>query len=315
MTATYSPDDELDDDERHHLDVEMRHWRWNFRGTWNRDDFYDLFGPTKNSRRGYSLGLEVRRHPGLRRSALLAHRDRRELLGRPRDPARLPGDRRAPSKKLTSAWTRLEYDFMRKSLGGVDEEKGTRFTLEATADVVVVGRDPAPARHASTSGFQLPINHSSIWLRTAAGHAFGDVDDPFANFFFGGFGNNYVDHETEKRYREYESFPGIEINEVGGRNFAKAMVEWDLPPLRFRNAGKPSFYLNWLRPALFAGVLQTNLDQHGDLARTVATVGAQIDLKMVLFSNMPSILSLGYAAAFEDGGDDSDEFMISLKIL
>ena len=39
-------------------------------------------------------------------------------------------------------------------------------------------------------GLPLPIHHSSIWLRTAGGHAFGEVDDPFANFFFGGFGNN-----------------------------------------------------------------------------------------------------------------------------
>jgi hypothetical protein len=101
---------------------------------------------------------------------------------------------------------------------------------------------------------------------------------------------------------------------VGGRNFAKAMVEWNLPPLRFRDAGKPSFYLNWLRPAIFAGALQTNVDQEGDLRRTLGTVGAQIDLKMVLFSNLPSILSLGWATAFEDD-ESSDEFMISLKIL
>ena len=32
--------------------------------------------------------------------------------------------------------------------------------------------------------------------------------EPFANFFFGGFGNNYVDHGDEKRYREYYSLPG-----------------------------------------------------------------------------------------------------------
>ena len=60
--------------------------------------------------------------------------------------------------------------------------------------------------------------------------------------------------------------------------------------------------------------MQTNLDQSGDLNRTVGTVGAQIDLKMVLFSNLPGILSVGYATAVEDG-ETSDEFMISLKIL
>jgi hypothetical protein len=312
LAATYSPDEELDDDERHHLDAELHHWRWNFRGTWNRDDFYDLFGPTKNSRRGYSLEAKW--------SDILVYDDPRywriesgaSFWG---DLETLPGYQEigAPSDKLTSAWTTLQYDFVRKSLGGVDEEKGTRFVLEGSGDLVE--SEVIPRLHAAYDlGFQLPIDHSSIWLRTAAGHAFGDVDDPFANFFFGGFGNNYVDRETEKRYREYQSFPGLEINEVGGRNFVKALIEWDLPPLRFRDAGKPSFYLNWLRPAIFVGGVQTNLDQSGDLNRTVGTVGAQIDLKMVLFSNLPGILSVGYATAVEDG-DTHDEFMISLKIL
>ena len=191
----------------------MRHWKWNFRGTWNRDDFYDLFGPTKKSRRGYSLGLEW--------NDILVYDDPRfwriesgaEFWG---DLETLPGYQEiaAPTKKLTTAWTRLEFDFLRKSLGGVDMEKGTRFTLEATADVV--SSDVIPRLDSTFDlGFPLPINHSSIWLRTAAGHAFGDVDDPFANFFFGGFGNNYVDRKTEKRYREIDSFPGLEINEVG----------------------------------------------------------------------------------------------------
>ena len=35
-------------------------------------------------------------------------------------------------------------------------------------------------------------------------------DDPVANFYFGGFGNNYVDSRTIKRYREYDAFPGFE---------------------------------------------------------------------------------------------------------
>ncbi len=38
--------------------------------------------------------------------------------------------------------------------------------------------------------------------------------DPYANFYFGGFGNNYVDRRNVKRYREYDSFPGFEINEI-----------------------------------------------------------------------------------------------------
>jgi hypothetical protein len=104
------------------------------------------------------------------------------------------------------------------------------------------------------------MGHSSIWLRNAAGLSPQNREEPFANFYFGGFGNNYVDHQTEQRYREYYSLPGAELNEIGGRNFTKSMVEWNLPPLHFSRAGTPGFYLTWMRPAVFASGLWTNLD-------------------------------------------------------
>jgi hypothetical protein len=44
-------------------------------------------------------------------------------------------------------------------------------------------------------------------------------------------------------------------------------------------------------------------------------VGAQLDFKLVLFSNLSSMLSLGWAVALEDGRGPSDEIMLSLKIL
>ena len=60
------------------------------------------------------------------------------------------------------------------------------------------------------------------------------------------------------------SFPGAEINEIGGRNFVKSIRRMEpaalaLPPRRAR----PGFYATWLRPALFVGGLATNLDDDG----------------------------------------------------
>ena len=46
---------------------------------------------------------------------------------------------------------------------------------------------------------------------------------------------------------------------IGGRDFVKTMVEWNLPPIRFRRAGAPSFYLTWARPALFASGIETKV--------------------------------------------------------
>jgi hypothetical protein len=45
------------------------------------------------------------------------------------------------------------------------------------------------------------------------------------------------------------------------------------------------------------------------------SVGAQLDFKLVLFTNLSSTLSFGYAAAIQQGGRLSREFMVSLKIL
>ena len=128
-------------------------------------------------------------------------------------------------------------------------------------------------------GFALPLGHTSIWLRNAAGGSTGDRDDPLANFFFGGFGNNYVDNGEAKRYREVLSMPGFEIDAIGGRTFAKSMLELNLPPLRFEALGTPGFYVPWARSALFATALSTNFED-GDVRETVYNVGVQIDFQM-----------------------------------
>ena len=145
-------------------------------------------------------------------------------------------------------------------------------------------------------------------------YAPGASTDPFANFFFGRFGNNWVDHASERRYRDPLRFPGVDFDEVGGKTFAKAMLEFAPPPLRFRRFGVSGFYCTWARAALFTTGLLTNIHDR-DIRTLTANAGVQIDMKLVLFSNLGSMLSFGYAVA---GGPDrrpSDEIMASLKIL
>jgi hypothetical protein len=160
----------------------------------------------------------------------------------------------------------------------------------------------------------LPIPHSSLWLRGSAGYAHGDRDNSFANFYFGGFGNNWIDHLPYQRFREYYSFPGVELNSIGGTNFGKLLAEWTLPPLRFRRLGLPALYCRWTRLALFSAGIVTNIDSVPD-RREVFDFGGQLDFNIVLFSNLNSTFSLGYAAAFEARQRIAKEFMISLKIL
>jgi hypothetical protein len=312
LVASYTPDEQVPSDERLHLDLSYQRYDWRFSAKLNDADFYDLFGPTKTSLKGYSLGLGY---------------DKNLIFDTPRkldlsvdgvfygDLERLPDFQNVPVsfEELLTTKLHLTYSNVRSSLGHVDDEKGKKFGLLAVANYV--NDDVIPGIVASFDyGFALPVGHSSIWLRSSAGGSFGELDDPFANFYFGGFGNNYVDHRGEKRYREYYAFPGAELNEIGGRTFVRSTLEWNLPPLRFRGVGKQGFYLNWARAALFAGGVVTNPENEG-LRQTARNVGAQIDLRFTLLSTMDMTLSAGYAVAFGIGDGDEDEFMISLKIL
>src|SRR5207245_2831155 len=114
-------------------------------------------------------------------------------------------------------------------------------------------------------------------------------------------------------YHEYYSFPGIDLDNAGGKDFSRLMLEWTLPPLRFRRVGVPSLYTNWARLSLFSSGLVTDIGNR-DFRRKLYDIGAQVDFSMVLFSNLDSTFSVGYATAFEKGRR-SNEAMVSLKLL
>jgi hypothetical protein len=312
LTASYSPDDSLESSERLHAHFDYRRYDWRVDLRYNYADFYDLFGPTKTSLKGYSAGV------GYEKTLVFDHPRRMQLdvygvfYG---DLERLPDYQNVPSPydELFRGYLRLNYSNVRRSLGSVDSEKGIRWEL--TADNSYVNGDLVPTLRGDFDfGFALPIRHSSIWLRSSAGGGFGDKDDPFANFFFGGFGNNYVDHREEKRYREWYGFPGVDLNELDGRTYLKSMLEWNLPPLRFESVGWPGFYLSWARTALFGTGIVTDPDL-SEAKSEVASVGVQVDLRFTVLSRLNMTLSLGYATAFESGIERRDEWMISLKIL
>ena len=111
------------------------------------------------------------------------------------------------------------------------------------------------------------------------------------------------------------SLPGPTRLLFGGRNYAKTMLEWNLPPVRFRSVGGSRFYMSWARPAIFATTLVTNTDNSA-LRRNVSNIGAQVDFQFTILSQLSMTLSIGYAVGFGDNVVGSpDEFMISLKVL
>jgi len=321
IAASYSVDSDLPVDERLNVNIEYRHAVISsspFAGTWrfgarrNYADFYDLFGPTKVSRKGNRFFV------GFEKTLLYDEPRRLEFkteLNHYNDMDALPRYQNIPATfdELTTFGALLEYTHVRKSLGAVDDEKGFTWKLGATADFV--DGDTIPKVLAEFDfGFALPWGHSSIWIRNSAGVAFGDPLDEFANFFFGGFGNNYVDHLEIKRYRNFYAMPGFELNAIPGRNFHRAMLEWNLPPIRFRRVGTPRFYLSWARTALFATYLTTNLDDSA-LEQNAHNFGIQIDFRFTVKSRLNMTLSTGYAKAYGNDSFSDDEWMISLKIM
>jgi hypothetical protein len=312
LTATYSPDTSLPGHERVHLEGDYERYDWRARVRVNGADFYDLFGPAKTSRKGYYVEAG-------HTTTLLFDDPRKldlDLGGRVAGHLdQLPQYQNVPVKvdQLVTGAARLTYSDVRNSLGSVDDETGRRWTAveEVTA---VAGSVISRTLGTFDAGFAVPIPHSSVWFRNAAGFSPQSRSEPFANFFFGGFGNNWVDHLDEKRYRSYERFPGAEIDEIGGRNFFKSMAEWNLPPWRFRRVGTPGFYATWLRPAIFVSGLATNLDA-ADVRRFAADAGGQVDIRLSLLSALDLTVSTGAAVAFEDGRQPRGEWMLSFKIL
>jgi len=312
ITAAYTPNDNLPANQRAHVGLVGLYLGWRTALSWNRSDFYDLFGPTKRSRKGYAAKLGY--------TDWLIY-DEPKTFNVTYDVAwydkidTLPG-----AQNVSTTFTRLltgevgiHYSDKQQSIGAVDDQKGFAWSLVANASQTQGAVTPQ-IRGTFDIGFPLPVPNSSIWLRSAAGGANGNRNNTLANFYFGGFGNNYVDSRSVQRYREYNSLPGFKIDEVSGLNFVRELVEWNLPPLVFESVGTPSFHVTWLRPALFATGLWTDV-ANAKHRQDYANVGAQTDLKFSVLHWYDMTLSVGYAAAFQAGKRAGSEWMISLKIM
>jgi len=312
LSASWSPGQALASDEQVHLSAVFRHWNWRISAGLNPADFYDLFGPTLTSRAGYGLGVQYH-------GTLLYDTPRN--LGYTLQLAGYGGLKTlpeyqgvaAPYHSMLSFSGNLAYESLRRSLGAVDDEMGTTWGVTLRSNYAN-GRF-ARLNFDASKGVLLPLDHSSLWFRASAGSALAGVrNDPFASFYFGGFGNNWVDHRAIRQFRDTEAFPGIDINAVGGSNYGRVQVEWTSPPLRFRRAGTPSFYLRWADLSLFTTGLVTDIDDD-TIRRDLASVGAQIDLRLVTLSHLDSTFSFGFATAWGRNLSPNSALMFSFKIM
>ena len=133
MSASYSPDNALPSDERLHANLRYQTPMWRFEYWHNGADFYDLFGPTKRSRKGDAFVVDYDK-------ALIYDDPRRLDLSVAAayftGLDTLPVNQNVPSgfSDIVSAQVDLAYSDTRRSQGSVDHEKGYRWDLVTNLD-------------------------------------------------------------------------------------------------------------------------------------------------------------------------------------
>ena len=179
LTAAYSPDRALASNEKLHLKFGYDGVPWKVRLGYNATDFYDLFGPTRVSRKGEAASVSYHQYLIFERPRTFEYTVSTAWYG---GLDTLPDYQniRAPFRQYETASGRLDYRDLRKTIGAVDDEYGFQWTATTTANHVT-GRFFPQLYGTYNRGFLLPMEHSSIWIRSSAGKSFGDRNNPFAN--------------------------------------------------------------------------------------------------------------------------------------
>jgi hypothetical protein len=308
----WSPASDLPNGQQFHGDITWQTLFWKFTYWHNKADFYDLFGPTERSRKGDALEAAY--------SNILLYDPPQQLTFEAAGDLytgldTLPGAQNIAGlhdRNIAEGKLGLVYQNADKSLGAVDLEQG--YTAGIHALEQYSDNHAFTKIHADASiGWALPWNHASVWFYGAAGIAGGPSNNALDYYYFGAFGNNYVDDREIKRYRDYDAFPGFGIDDISARSFAKLTGEFNLPPIRFDDVGTDSFYLSSIRSAVFGGVLNASPGNEGH--QTLEDVGFQLDWNFTVAVRLPMTLSIGDAVGFDGGRSHQNEVMVSLKIL
>ncbi len=308
-----SPWSNQPDKQKLHAEAHWDLWLWNFSATYNKTDFYDLFGPTKRSRAGYSIGGGYKKTISTKApfrtyySFGVYHYGDLEVLPQFQNIA-------SPIRNFQSLSLNLGLSKLRKTLGGVEDEKG--YSWDVSAYSYYAGGSFYPSLVSEQHfGWLIPgIRNTSFWFRNSVGQSFGKKGSSFSTFYFGGFRNNYVDWQPADQYRKVLAFPGVEIDEISARNFVKTMAELNLKPIRLRNVGLTWLYPTYVKASVFGTHLLTNPTQ-SESVRNRFNFGAQVDMELVLFSYLKTTWSVGYARKLEQSFLPTDQWMFSVKLL
>jgi hypothetical protein len=308
-----SPWSTYKDKQKFHGQLEWDIWLWSFNATYNKTDFYDLFGPTKRSRAGYSLGFSYHKTSTLKTPFKTyygfgaTHYGDLEVLPQFQNIA-------SPIRNFQSVSFEAGVSKLRRSLGGVEDEKGYKWDLTGYSYIANGSVYPSLISEQHIGWLIPAIRNTSFWIRNSVGQSFGKKGSSFSTFYFGGFRNNYVDWQPADQYRKILAFPGVDIDDISAHNFVKTMAELNLKPIRLRNVGTTWLYPTYIKSSLFGTHLISDFSD-SDLTRNRFNAGIQVDLELVLFSYLKTTWSVGYAQKYEKSYLPQDQWMFSVKLL
>ena len=301
-----------------HVDFEWKYYFWTLKAAWNHTDFYDLAGPIRTSRKGYMVSLAYDYSNSL---VLPYTKSWGASIATYGDMDALPlyqeieVDNGITSMQTASLYGKISKT--RASLGAVMREQG--YELGLNGYTYLAGGKFFPSIDATADfGFLVPVGrNTSFWLRTAAGHSFGDAASAFGNTYFGSFRNNRVDYRNAFQYRLATAMPGATIDAIKAHSYAKATAELNLRPIRLNDFGFLFLYPTWIQCSLFGtGLSAWN---PGEARQMYYSAGVQLTTEIVFFNYLKTTLSIGYGHLFAPegfpGGRHGNELMVSLKLL
>ncbi|MFQ6114633.1 MAG: hypothetical protein ACE5NG_11225, partial [bacterium] len=201
---------------------------------------------------------------------------------------------------------------VRRAIGSVDNEHGNEWTVTLMA-LGVNPRNPkvVGGLHAEWDHFMTwAWPHNVLHFKLASGYLRTRKDLAIGKFYFGGFGNQYLENKDVKQYRNVFRFPGVPIYSLVTGRFAKVMIENNLPPLRLDNFKLGKHFLSYVNAAWFAQGLILDSAREGKWI----SLGGQINFVFKHWFNLETTLSAGVAQAWSQHGN-SREWFISFKLL
>jgi len=209
--------------------------------------------------------------------------------------------------------TSLNSRNVRRSIGSVDSESGNEWTVTFYG-MGVNFRKPLfwGGLHGEWNRYHTWMKpHNILHLKFAAGYFFNKDNLPQGKFYFGGFGNQLLENKPAKQFREAFRLPGIPVYSLVADRFAKVMIENNLPPRRFSNIKFGQHSLSYVDASLFTQGLIVNSNN----GKLWYNLGGQINFVFNHWFNLESTFSVGLAQAWNDHGQGSQEWFVSLKLL